>query len=276
MERISNYRVLIVGDGIVDEYVYVRALGKSPKENIISNKVLSAERFRGGVWAAAKHVEGLVRETVVATGPNTTIKRRFVEVSYIRKLFETHEEEQGSQEVVPDPSGFDLCIVADFGHGCLAPWLIERLTASKTFLAVNAQTNSANHGFNLITKYPRADYVVLDELEARLAAHDRDGPIEAVIERLGFKSVVVTLGPNGAIGYDGSFHRAEVKSQKVVDTMGAGDAFFCVTAPFAAAGADMPTLLAIGNAAGAIKCGVVGHRSSVTKEALVSYLGIGG
>jgi bifunctional ADP-heptose synthase (sugar kinase/adenylyltransferase) len=275
MDCISSYKVLVVGDGIVDEYVYVRAQGKSPKENIISNRVLSSERFRGGVWAAAGHVQGLVMDTVVAAGHNTTVKRRFVEVSYIRKLFETHEEEETSQEVIPDPAGFDLCIVADFGHGCLTPGLIERLAASKTFLAVNAQTNSANHGFNLITKYPRADYVVLDELEARLAAHDRDGPIEAVIEKLGFKRIVVTLGHNGAIGYDGAFHRAKVQAQKVVDTMGAGDAFFCVTAPFAAAGADMPTLLAIGNAAGAIKCGVVGHRSAVTKEALIGYLGLG-
>jgi sugar/nucleoside kinase (ribokinase family) len=54
--------------------------------------------------------------------------------------------------------------------------------------------------------------------------------------------------------------------------MGAGDAFFCVTAPFAAAGASMPELLEIGNAAGAIKCGVVGHREAVTKAALMAYL----
>ncbi len=61
------------------------------------------------------------------------------------------------------------------------------------------------------------------------------------------------------------------KNRPIVDTMGAGDAFFCVTAPFAAAGADMPTLLAIGNAAGAIKCGSVGQKA-VTKEALLEAL----
>lgn len=272
MERISNYKVLVVGDGIVDEYVYVRPQGKSPKENIISNKVLSSERFRGGVWAAANHVHGFVGGSRVLAGRVTPVKRRFVESGLIRKLFETHEDEEGPLEIAPDPAGFDLCIVADFGHGCLTPELIERLTASKTFLAVNAQTNSANYGFNLITKYPRADYVVIDELEARLAAHDRDSSIEDVILKLGFQRIIVTLGPNGAIGYDGQFHREKGKSGLVVDTMGAGDAFFCVTAPFAAAGASMPELLQIGNAAGAIKCSVVGHRQPVTKEALVQYL----
>jgi bifunctional ADP-heptose synthase (sugar kinase/adenylyltransferase) len=274
MGCISSYKVLVVGDGIIDEYVYVRPQGKSPKENIISNKILSSERFRGGVWAAAEHLRGFVLGGVsVYTGNSPTIcKTRFIETGYIRKLFETHAEEQAAQEVVPDPVGFDLCIVADFGHGCLTAELITRLAASKTFLAVNAQTNSANLGFNLITKYPRADYVVIDELEARLAAHDRESSIEDVILKLGFQRIIVTLGPRGAIGYDGQFHRETGKSGPVVDTMGAGDAFFCVTAPFAAAGATMPELLTIGNAAGAIKCSVVGHRTPVTKEALTHYL----
>lgn len=272
METISGYKVLVVGDGIVDEYVYVRPQGKSPKENIISNRILTAERFKGGVWAAASHVVGFVGNVRCYSGPHTTVKRRYVETGYIRKLFETHDSEAAPEEIAPEPAGFDLCVVADFGHGCVTPDLIERLVASKAFLAVNAQTNSANHGFNLITKYPRADYVVVDELEARLAAHDRDSPIEEVIAKLGFQRIIVTLGPKGAIGYDGQFHRQPVKSSTVVDTMGAGDAFFCVTAPFAAAGASMPELLEIGNAAGAIKCGVVGHRQPVTKEALIHYL----
>jgi bifunctional ADP-heptose synthase (sugar kinase/adenylyltransferase) len=273
MEVTLNYKVLVVGDGIIDEYVYVKPQGKSPKENIISNKIINSERFLGGVWAAAAHVRGFVEAVQVQTATTSTLKRRYVEAGYIRKLFETHAEEKFYEIAPPDPSGFDLVIVTDFGHGCLTPQLINRLTASKTFLAVNAQTNSANLGFNLITKYPRADYVVLDELEARLAAHDRDGPLEAIIERLGFPKVVVTRGKDGAFGYDGSFHYCPAMTDRVIDSMGAGDAFFCVTAPFACAGASMPELLAIGNAAGAIKCGVVGHRKSVTKEALLEYLG---
>ena len=272
MGVISEYKVLLVGDGIIDEYVYVRPQGKSPKENIISNRVLNSEQFRGGVWAAANHVDGFVKSVCVVGGTSSMRKRRYVETGYIRKLFETHEEEETAQETLPDPLGFDLTVVTDFGHGCLTPDLISRLSASQSFLAVNAQTNSANLGFNLITKYPRADFVVLDELEARLAAHDRDSRIEDVMLKLGFQRIIVTLGPLGAIGWNGNFWRDSGKSGQIVDTMGAGDAFFCVSAPFACAGATMPELLRIGNAAGAIKCAVVGHRQPVTKEALVEYL----
>jgi bifunctional ADP-heptose synthase (sugar kinase/adenylyltransferase) len=270
---ISGYRVLLVGDGINDEYVYVRPQGKSPKENIITNRILRAESFKGGVWAASRHVEGFCSDVTVLAG-STITKRRYVEEGYIRKLFEVHENHGHEPTEQPAYSDYDLVIVADFGHGAITKDMIESLIRGSRFLAVNAQTNSANLGFNLITKYRHADYVVLDELEARLAAHDRDSPIEKIIEKLGFKRIVVTLGPHGAIGYDGDFHRSPGMTKQVVDTMGAGDAFFCVTAPFAAAGADMPDLLAIGNAAGAIKCGVVGHRTPVDRASLTAYLNI--
>jgi sugar/nucleoside kinase (ribokinase family) len=54
--------------------------------------------------------------------------------------------------------------------------------------------------------------------------------------------------------------------------MGAGDAFLSVVSPFAAAGVSMKDLLRIGNAAGAIKVGIVGHRKSVDRETLRAYL----
>ena len=68
---------------------------------------------------------------------------------------------------------FDLVIVTDFGHGLVTPSMIAMLERSARFLAVNAQSNSANMGFNLITRYSRADYICIDVPEARLAASDR-------------------------------------------------------------------------------------------------------
>ena len=275
LEQISSYRALVIGDAITDEYVYVRPQGKSPKENLISNRIEHSEIFQGGVHAAARHLGSFCAKVDVRQGSYTITKRRFVEQTYLQKLFEVHESQWNlALEPEPEPlSTYDLVIVTDFGHGCVTPQMIADMCLNARFLAVNAQTNSANHGFNLITKYPHADYVVIDELEARLAAHDRDRSIEYVIEALGFKRIIVTLGPRGSIGYDGGkFVTVPALSHSVVDTMGAGDAFFCVTAPFAAAGADIETLCRIGNAAGALKCGTVGHRQPVTREALLSYL----
>ena len=274
LEQIKDYRVLVVGDRIIDQYWYVTPQGKSPKENLITVRFDgSQEAFEGGASAARRHLESFCHADLY-TGHSQVLKKRYVEAIYMQKLFEVHECRSGAvSPPLPDLTKYDLVIVTDFGHGCVTPQMISDMCQNARFLAVNAQTNSANHGFNLITKYPHADYVVIDELEARLAAHDRDRSIEYVIEALGFKRIIVTLGPRGSIGYDGGkFVTVPALSHSVVDTMGAGDAFFCVTAPFAAAGADIETLCRIGNAAGALKCGTVGHRSPVTREALLSYL----
>ena len=54
--------------------------------------------------------------------------------------------------------------------------------------------------------------------------------------------------------------------------MGAGDAFLSVTAPMVATGGDMEMIGFIGNAVGAIKVGIVGHRQSIEKIPLIKYL----
>lgn len=272
LEAVRKYKVLVVGDGIIDEYFYVKPIGKSIKENVISTLFENSEKFKGGVWAGANHIKDFCEVVHVMTGPSVMENWRFVDQTYMHKLFTMHKKNGNGGYDSLDISIYDLVIVTDFGHGAITPYLIEKLTNEAKYLAVNAQTNSTNFGFNLVTKFKRADFVVIDELEARLAAHDRDSPIESVIGALGFPHIIVTLGKNGAMGFDGEFHHAPALTEVVKDTLGAGDAFLCVTAPFAKAGFSMPDLLRIGNAAGAVKVGVVGHQSSVTKDALRIYL----
>jgi hypothetical protein len=62
--------------------------------------------------------------------------------------------------------------------------MIATLQRHARFLAVNAQSNSANMGYNLITKYDRADYICIDAPEARLAVSDRTSDIEYVASKL--------------------------------------------------------------------------------------------
>lgn len=272
-DRVKDFKVLLVGDGIMDEYIYVSVVGKAVKEAALSSIAGKREVFRGGAWAAAEHLKTLCASVDVSTSPLTTWNTRYVEDTYLRKLFVVHEHREGEKNPSYPVRDYDVVIVTDFGHGTVTDELVALLTKEARFLAVNAQTNSTNYGFNMITRYPRADFVVIDELEARLAAHDRHSPIEDVILELGFKKIIVTQGTKGAIGFDGAFERQDALTDKVVDTMGAGDAFLAVTSPFAAAGFSMKDLLRIGNAAGAIKVGIVGHRKSVDRASLEACLG---
>ena len=273
LEKVKDYKVLMVGDAIMDEYLYVRTVGKAVKENALSSVAGKREQFRGGVWAAAKHVMGFCSRVDIMAGPGVMWNTRLVDEVYLRKLFVVHEAREHEWKTDDcNVRDYDLVIVTDFGHGALTTELIERVSKEARYLCVNAQTNATNFGFNLVTKYRRADFVVVDELEARLAAHDKDSPIEDVILKLGFGRIIVTRGVHGAVGFDGAFERAEALTDKVLDSMGAGDAFLSVTSPYAAAGVSMKDLIRIGNAAGAIKCGIIGHRASVDKATLRDYL----
>jgi rfaE bifunctional protein nucleotidyltransferase chain/domain len=318
LDRVKDMRVLMVGDAIIDEYCYVSAIGKSPKEHMIATLFNSREVFAGGVFAAANHVANFCREVELITtigddgdyekvirtalkpnvrlsafrrkGKPTTRKTRFIDRGYLRKMFEVYhmddaptptKTERDVAALIAERAGdFDLAIVTDFGHGLLTPTLIATLTRSAPFLAVNAQSNSANMGFNLITRYAKADYVCIDLPEARLAVSDRHSDVQEITgrilpSRIDCPRVVVTHGMNGCFAHErGTEDVVHIPAftKSVVDTVGAGDAFFSVTAPLAAAGGAMEKVAFIGNAAGAIKVGIVGHRSSVERVPLIKFL----
>lgn len=272
LDAVKDFKVLLVGDAIYDRYVFCTALGKSIKETVISVRREREEEYEGGVWAAANQLSDFVAKVDVLHGEKATVNTRFLEDVYKRKLFTLHESRELQNGKVVEVSSYDLVVITDFGHGTISNELLQRLYKEARFLAVNAQTNSQNFGFNLITKYKRADFVVIDELEARLAAHDKESPIEDVILSLGFKKIIVTLGAHGAVGFDGEFWREKGKTGLVVDTIGAGDAFLAVAAPFAAARFSIRDLVRIGNAAGAAKTAILGHQRSITREDVEAYL----
>jgi bifunctional ADP-heptose synthase (sugar kinase/adenylyltransferase) len=317
IERVRDYRVLLIGDAIIDEYQYVLPMGKTPKENMIATRYQDRELFAGGVFAAANHVASFCKEVDIITclgdsdsfedlvrrslRPNvrvqafqraaapTTLKRRYVDPSYMRKLFEvyfmndeplTTDVQQEVDAAISSAAGdYDVVIVADFGHGLLAPSSIEMLGLKARFLAVNTQSNSANLGYNLITKYPCTDYVCIDSAEARLAVSDRISDIGEIARRLieshvVCSKIIVTQGKHGCVTYErgGVAHTIPAFAKNVVDTVGAGDAFFAVTAPLVAAGGPMHQIGFIGNVVGALKVEIVGHRRSIDKPSLIKGL----
>ena len=172
-----------------------------------------------------------------------------------------------------------MAIATDFGHGLLDLSSIKVLQSAAKFLAVNTQSNSANMGYNLITKYPRADYVCIDAPEARLAVADRISKIGDIAHRIvgnhvDCQKVIITQGKHGCVAYerDKMVHTIPAVARKVVDTVGAGDAFLAITSPLVAAGGDMAKIGFIGNVVGALKVEIVGHRTSVDRASVIKGL----
>ena len=318
LDKLKDLKVLFVGDAIIDEYQYVQPMGKSAKENMIATLFKEREVFAGGVFAAANHVadfcdhvevitsfgayesyEDLARDSLKANiqlhavhraDAPTTRKCRFIDTGYtMRKLFEVYvmddapllaEEETKLQALIEERiAEADVVIVTDFGHGLLSNGTVQLLIDKAPFLAVNTQSNSANHGYNLISKYAKADYICIDGVEARLAAHEKFDDLDVVVsERLpeivDCAKMVVTKGKHGCVAYEKGAPLSKVPAltSTIVDTVGAGDAFFAVTAPLVAAGVPMDQVGFLGNAVGAMKVGIVGHRTSVEKIPLTKFL----
>src|SRR5262245_11479067 len=317
VKALENKRCLVIGDTILDEYIYVEPLGKPAKENIIATKYKSREMFCGGAIATANLVgqmcqsvdlvtllgkaashEDLIRANLnpnvnlvpfYREGGQTTMKSRLVDPAYVNKLIEIAYI---SDEDLPDKEQallndwleknidkYDAVIVNDFGHGMIDPRLVDIVCRKAKFLAVNAQTNSANRGFNLITKYRRADFICIDEPEARLAAVERYAPIETVVrekleKQIDCHAFVITHGKLGSIVYTpkAGVKRIPALTGEAIDTIGAGDAFFALASPLLAAGSDPYIAAFIGNAVGAMKVRIVGQRHQITKPEILKYL----
>lgn len=317
VERLQELRVLFVGDAIIDEYDYVNPMGKAAKENIIASLFHGKELFAGGIIAAANHAASVVKSVDVLTcvgsadsheelirqtvrdnvtlhllqrdNAPTTRKVRYIDAYSMRKLFEVYHMDDSYLHgelkqtfdtfIAEHAADYDLVVVCDFGHGLIDGKSIDLLEKHARFLAVNAQSNAANIGFNMITKYPKADYIAIDANEARLAAHDKVSDMSEVVSemlprRIDCPNIIVTQGKHGCLVYqrDQGLQRIPALTSTIVDTVGAGDAFFAVTAPAVALGVPMKLVGFLGNAAGAIKVGIVGHRTSVEKAPLVKFL----
>ncbi len=319
LKSLKNMRVLVIGETILDKYSFVRPIGKPPKGNHIAAQLLGEETHAGGILACANHLASFCGKVdlVTAIGDDgkedfvmshlksnivplllhydkapTITKRRFVDNAFMSKLFEVYEiDSRPSSElekkilallmdIFPKQNGYDLILVLDYGHGLLTPAIIDFICDRKEFLAVNAQTNTANMGYNPITKYPRANYFCLDEPELRLAFRDNCGDINNLIKQLSGRvslpgGVTVTRGHLGTVTYDiknNSFFEVPVLSQKIVDTTGAGDAFLALTAPCVAKAFPMELVAFIGNVAGALAVGVLGNRSSIEAAPLYKFI----
>jgi rfaE bifunctional protein kinase chain/domain/rfaE bifunctional protein nucleotidyltransferase chain/domain len=222
IENLRNLKVMVIGEAIIDEYVYCESMGKSGKESVLVMKYLSKERYAGGSLAIANHLadfcdnvslacylgtekteEAFVRNTLKAnvnplfvskSESPTIVKRRFVDSYSLSKLlgvYNLNGEQLNSDEenmlcniLEERIAEYDVIIVADYDHGLLTPKVVDLLTNKSRFLAVNTQINAANMGFHAISKYPYADYVCIHEGEIRLDRRNRKGDLKDLVSEL--------------------------------------------------------------------------------------------
>ncbi|MBN2459212.1 hypothetical protein JXB28_02915 [Candidatus Woesearchaeota archaeon] len=316
LEKLKDLNVLVLGDTIIDEYVFVLPKGRAIKDPILSAEYQYSEAYAGGILAIARHISDFVKKVKVVTligdidpkldliksslkdnielktftkkGSHTTVKRRYINSYRNVKLFKiefmndkpitTELSKQISTYLADEAPKYDLVVIGDFGHGFLNKELKHKLREKSKFLAVNAQSNSANMGYNYFTHYNKPDFMTLSEEELRLPLSMRFEDLNEVIARgkesFDLQNFMVTIGKRGSVYVDKEkSYKVPVLTSSVKDTVGAGDALFALTSLFAYSQAHPEMIPFIGNCAGGIAANIMGNKESVTRDKLLEFAG---
>ena len=264
----SNLKVLVIGETIIDEYVYCDALGKSGKEPVLAVKSLYSKKFLGGTLSIAKNLSNFCKKVTVLSyigekkeqlnflkknlnknihtimipksNACTIVKKRFVDdinktkilgvYSIEDQLINNSEEKFVIKNILKQIRQHDLVIVSDFGHGLITDKIAKLLIQKSKFIAVNAQLNAANIGFHTISKYKKADLVIINENEMRHELRNKSEGVDSLLKqlskRINSKIITVTSGNKGSTTFlkkNNKLINCPAFAFKVLDKIGAGD-----------------------------------------------------
>lgn len=316
IDGFRSMRVAVIGDSIIDQYHYVNSLGQTGKGNVLSVRHVGEEQFAGGAIAVANHLSGFVasvtlisalgerksHEEFIRNNLNSNVtpifeyfkdaptvtKRRFVD-SDLNKYFEIYYADQrpslvGDGELTlrwikENAHEYDLVVAADFGDGYITDVFAQELSRTARFLAVNTQINSGNRGYHVITRYPKANYVSLNEPELRLAARSQNGSLRevccSVAKMVDAEAMAVTRGTKGATLFtskDRQYVDIPALSTKVLDRVGAGDAFLSLSSLALSAGLRSDLACFLGSVAAAMDVQFVCNRRAIDPLGLKKYI----
>jgi sugar/nucleoside kinase (ribokinase family) len=121
--------------------------------------------------------------------------------------------------------------------------------------------------------------VAINEVELRLAAHNRHDPLELVAESIGqlirSDHIAITRGANGVMFKDrksGTTHNVPALSTKVLDRIGAGDAFLALAGLCVGGGLPAEVAAYVGSVSAALDVQIVGNRESIKSVDLFKYV----
>lgn len=236
---LKDVKVLVIGETIIDQYVFCEALGKSGKEPVLVLRDINQEQYAGGATAIVRHLadfcgeitllsmlgedgdyEDFIRDNIPnnvstrflfkANSP-TIVKRRFVDsinkskvlgvYSINDKILNADNEAQFLGFLEELIPKHDLVIVSDYGHGMISSKTAKFIASNASFLALNAQINAANIGYHTMDKYRRVDCAIINETELRHELREKEGAVEPLVKKLAdILSAVFTTVTSGSEG----------------------------------------------------------------------------
>lgn len=281
IDQVKDFKVCVIGETIIDEFIEVEYEGQSMKSFCpvfrYSNEDGGKEQQLGGAAAIAKHLEDFVAKVDLVTNKQGEIvKTRLIDKDDKKKHVEINKfDSRNFCEVVIDSADYDVVIVADFGHG-----FCDKLKVNGKFHFMT-QTNSNNFGYNRMSKWKdfKKKSACMDLREASLQVNSKTDFSErtAIANLYNYElqadKLYLTLGAGGAVYFDGKnyVHQGVFKGP-VMDTIGAGDTFYA----FASLGAELnykeiDNIMLVPSLAASLSCTWLCNQEAVTKEKLKAH-----
>ena len=236
---LGKIETVIIGESIIDEYIYCDALGKVSKDPLVAFLKKEKVSQAGGVLAAAKHFAGLGSDTTLLSEVGlvempwvtddlgmsgnisydldsaftSIIKTRYVDRASNVRVFETYSlpsnysssnfERRLTELLNSQNFSNTNFVVMDYGHELFDTNIIKMLLNSPLNLSINAQSNAGNRGFNTIARYSGAKNVFLNGSEVQLETRNKNSDLVDVVpvfaQDLNFSEAYVTNGSRGII-----------------------------------------------------------------------------
>lgn len=313
LDQIKKLKVGIIGEIIFDEYIYSKEMNKPSKENIHAVNFIKKETYAGGTLAIAKNLSEFCNEVNVFSAGifNSDLKKIILSTKNKFRNIKTHIDKSNFQIIkktrilnetndkifeIYNKKGdnkykysniflkllkrklknFDVIILCDYGHGYFDTNMYNTIIKNSKKVSINVQTNSDNRGFNLITKYNKANLICIDEPEIRLALSDRFSSIDKMAKKISkkikFNTLIVTRGNSGITIYKKKLRNKFSKISlsafelKPIDTIGAGDSVLGIASLLDVKNINIEVMAFLGNIFGALTTKYLGHSSHLSKK----------
>jgi rfaE bifunctional protein nucleotidyltransferase chain/domain len=218
LDKLKEDKVLVIGDLIIDCYIYGDVLGKSGKEPHMVFCQSKEELYLGGSAIIANHLSDFIKNITLISDlgketkikkilkhklkknikhipvlPNeeyqTSIKTRFIDKVSNYKLFgsyiissldipEFHKKLNLKLSKAIKPS--DIIIIADYSNNFFNKNLIKKIRKSKNFISAMVQKNSNNPSFFSLNHARNFDLLCINEGELRSELKDKKTDIDTL------------------------------------------------------------------------------------------------
>ncbi len=311
----KKIEVLVLGELIFDNYIYGDVIGKAGKEPHLVIDTKKNEYHVGGGGAIVRHLQSFVKKVNFVSNfggeeilsklinksflknvsfknvrPykkfNSTIKSRYVDMSSGYKMFGAYKLPKKpdnrynkifENEIKKIINKNKLVIVADYGHQLLPRNVIKNNLQKAKCTSVNCQINSSSIGSHNISKYKRANILIINETELRFEEKNQTSDIETILKnfskKLKIKNIILTRGKNGSIYFkNNKFYYCPAFAVKSVDKVGAGDAMLSLCSLAKYINLEPELILLMGSLAASISVQTSGNKDSVNYFELTNML----